>query len=303
MVQTVVISGASGLLGRAVYATFKKHGVNTIGLAHSRVSGDLVKLDLTNQSQVEEFFEKTKPSVFIHCAAERRPDVSENDKTHTDNLNIQVPEFLAKMSAKHNSELIYMCSDSLFDGKNPPYDVDSEINPINYYGKSKLGGERAIHRVYPRAISVRLPVLYGDVEYPEETSINILVSIVKNTSVKKAVDDWGVRVPTNVEDIAECLYQVTEKLKEKSSNFPNIIHLSAHKTLTKYDMCKIFGKILNINIDHIEPLTDVPIDSAAPRPKDCHLATGKTEALGISPCSTDFETWFKHHLEAKGDMY
>ncbi|KXN69707.1 NAD(P)-binding protein, partial [Conidiobolus coronatus NRRL 28638] len=204
--------------------------------------------------------------------------------------------------AKRNCELIYICSDYIFDGKNPPYQVDSQTNPPNHYGKSKLEGERAIHRVHPRAVSVRVPVLYGDAQYPEESSINTLITTVKQNNAKKVIDHYAIRVPTNVEDIAQCLYQVTEKLGEKDSNFPNIIHLSAHKTLTKYDMCKIFGRILNINIDHIEPLTDIPIDAAANRPKDCHLATDKSEELGIGPCSIDFESWFKQHLEDKADI-
>jgi S-adenosylmethionine synthetase len=303
MVKTVVVSGASGLLGRAVYETFKKYDVDTIGLAHSRVSGDLVKLDLTNQSQVEEFFDKTQPNFFIHCAAERRPDVAENDKGHTDNINVQVPEFLAKQCAKHNCDLIYICTDYIFDGTSPPYQVDSEPNPLNHYGVSKLEGERAIHRVYPRAISVRVPVLYGDVQYPGESAINTLVTTVKQTDKKKIVDDHATRFPTHVKDIAQSLYELTEKISNKDTSFPNIIHISSDKALTKYDMCKIFGKILDVNIDHLEPELEVPKDATALRPENCELCTTETLDLGISPCSTNFEDWFRGHLKAKADIY
>lgn len=32
----------------------------------------------------------------------------------------------------------------MFDGKNPPYEVDSEPNPLNKYGISKLAGEKVV---------------------------------------------------------------------------------------------------------------------------------------------------------------
>lgn len=58
----VIITGASGVLGSAVYATFK-HSPNTeiLGLAHSRATGPLVKLDLLDSSAVEKVFAYFKP--------------------------------------------------------------------------------------------------------------------------------------------------------------------------------------------------------------------------------------------------
>ena len=38
--------------------------------------------------------------------------------------------------------MIYISTDYVFDGKNPPYDESDDPNPLNFYGKSKLDGER-----------------------------------------------------------------------------------------------------------------------------------------------------------------
>lgn len=92
----VIVTGASGILGTAVYDAFKGAGYEVLGLAHSRPKGDLVKLNLLDNTAVETAFGDFKPDCMvhyvllsmqhwilkyiqgvIHCAAERRPDVAE----------------------------------------------------------------------------------------------------------------------------------------------------------------------------------------------------------------------------------
>ena len=57
----VVVTGASGVLGTAVYSSFKNSGYHTLGLAHSRSTNELVKLDLLDKDAVERTFEEFKP--------------------------------------------------------------------------------------------------------------------------------------------------------------------------------------------------------------------------------------------------
>lgn len=45
--------------------------------------------------------------------------------------------------------LIYISTDYVFDGRNPPYGENDTPNPLNMYGKSKLKGEEEILRHCP----------------------------------------------------------------------------------------------------------------------------------------------------------
>lgn len=58
-----------------------------IGLAYSRAKDGLVKLDLTNENDVNEFMRKEKPNFLIHCAAERHPDIVNNKEDISRNIN------------------------------------------------------------------------------------------------------------------------------------------------------------------------------------------------------------------------
>jgi S-adenosylmethionine synthetase len=76
-------------------------------------------------------------------------------------LNVQVPKDLATISKANGIFLIYISTDYVFDGKQPPYDaLTGKPNPLNLYGKTKLAGEKAIQEVYPEAVILRVPILY-----------------------------------------------------------------------------------------------------------------------------------------------
>lgn len=44
---------------------------------------------------------------------------------------------------------LYISTDYVFDGRNPPYGEDDSPNPLNLYGRTKLEGERETLRHCP----------------------------------------------------------------------------------------------------------------------------------------------------------
>jgi S-adenosylmethionine synthetase len=76
-------------------------------------------------------------------------------------LNVQVPKDIAKISKANGIFLIYISTDYVFDGTQPPYHaIGGKPNPLNFYGRTKLAGEKAIEEVYPEATILRVPILY-----------------------------------------------------------------------------------------------------------------------------------------------
>ena len=45
--------------------------------------------------------------------------------------------------------MLYISTDYVFDGKNPPYRESDDPNPLNFYGKSKLDGEKVVLETDP----------------------------------------------------------------------------------------------------------------------------------------------------------
>ncbi|KAJ3111717.1 Methionine adenosyltransferase 2 subunit beta [Phlyctochytrium bullatum] len=204
--------GGERLLGRAVVKELADAGFQVIGTAFSRASASLEKLDLRDPKAIEEFLEKHRPAALIHCAAERRPDVAERDREGARRLNVESAKAVASAAKKVGAWHVYISTDYVFDGKNPPYETTDAANPLNFYGisciplaptkrslgETKYDGELATAVAYPDAGILRVPVLYGEVEDPSESAVNILLPIVKgkDNSKKAVMDDFQSRFPT-----------------------------------------------------------------------------------------------------------
>lgn len=57
----VIVTGASGILGTAVYGAFKSAGHTVLGLARSRPTEELQSLDLLEADATEKVFAEFKP--------------------------------------------------------------------------------------------------------------------------------------------------------------------------------------------------------------------------------------------------
>ncbi|TBU22534.1 NAD(P)-binding protein [Dichomitus squalens] len=295
----VIVTGASGVLGSAVYAAFKLAGHTVIGLAHSRPTDELKQLNLLDEDATESFFAEFKPDWVIHCAAERRPDVAEKDPEAARKINVSVPEHLATLSKKLKLKLVYISTDYVFDGTSPPYAPSAPTNPLNLYGTTKRDGELAVLGVSgAQSIVLRVPVLYGPAPENKDSAVNILLDVVADHSGKQyKMDHYATRFPTNVLDIADFLVRLTNVPPTRA--IPPILHYSAAEPFTKYEMCLVFAKILGVPHGHIIPDAEPPKDGT-PRPQNTQLYVHETEdlmegsgGLGWNP----FEEWWKEYLK------
>ncbi|MDF7801673.1 SDR family oxidoreductase [Pontiellaceae bacterium B1224] len=263
--MNIMITGASGLLGRACTNAFADQQLTAC--AWSRAGGKDLKLDLTDEAAVKKTIESIRPELILHTAAERKPDQCENQQEQTQALNVDATRVLAEAAAGTEAKLVYISTDYVFDGTNPPYTVDAACNPLNFYGQTKRAGEEAVLQASEQHVVLRVPILYGDVETLEESPVTTLLNELLDPT-PHAVDDWAVRYPTYVGDVAQTLRNWAEKLLNNPQSC-GIYHLSGAEALTKYDMACIIGDVLHIDHSHLSPDPEPP--AGAPRPKNSEL--------------------------------
>jgi S-adenosylmethionine synthetase len=278
--SSIVITGASGLLGRAVLDACR--GVpswQVHGTVLSRVRNGLDRVDLCDARAVREFLEARQPRIIVHCAAERRPDASEDAPDATVRLNVEATARLAKWAAANSAWLVFLSTDYVFDGVKPPYAVDAPTNPLNLYGRSKRDGELAVWAETSDAAVLRVPVLYGTVERLDESVVTDLARRIRDArGAAVTLENWATRYPTGVDDLAVVLRQMIERRLEHS-DFRGTFHWSGDEPFTKFGMGQVMARVLGI-----DPAVLVPDDrppGGAPRPRDCHLDCSELERLGI----------------------
>lgn len=123
-------------------------------------------------------------------------------------------------------------------------------------------------------------------------------AVVQDQSGKKHnMDDYQIRNPTNVEDVARVCYELSHLPSEK---LPSITHFrSTGPPMTKWDMTKAIAKALNASIDHITPVSTKPT-SGTERPWNTELSVKTLEDLGVNvEEETPFDQWWLQYLGGK----
>lgn len=279
--KNILITGASGLLGRRILKSFLDiKSWNVTGTAHSRPAPGLVQVDLSDLEHLAGFLDSVNPDIIIHSAAERRPDVSERDPEGTQRLNVETTAGIAAWAAAHNAFLVYISTDYVFDGTTPPYYIDSLPNPLNSYGASKRAGEVAVLSACDNCAILRVPILYGAVESLAESAVTSVAQSLLDAgeSGTVTVEDWAIRHPTLTDDVADVLRQML-LYKEEHPSFKGIFHWSGKEAMTKYEMARIFAEHLNFDLNRIIPDNRPP--AGAPRPWNSQLDTSALTSKGI----------------------
>ncbi|WP_244815791.1 SDR family oxidoreductase [Caballeronia sp. Lep1P3] len=290
---TVALIGASGLLGRAVAAELA-HAVDArdwrvVRTAHRRADGQSVPLDIRDAEAVRAFLRRETPHAIVVAAAERRPDVCERDPALARALNVDAVSIIASEARALGAWVLSISTDYVFDGTSPPYFPDDAPAPLNAYGRSKLDGERALLASDPNACVLRLPLLYGPVADWSESAVTSLtpaiVASADSSNPSAAMDAWATRYPTYTPDVAVVIRGMLAH-HARGATISGIAQWSGDEPMTKFDIARRIARVLGVDAKLVAQRE--PTDST-PRPRNCHLDSGRLEALGIGR-RTAFDT-------------
>ncbi len=284
-----MLTGSTGLLGRAlVKALESRPDIHYTATAFSRAAPPLARLDLNDSDAVLAFVEEYHPDIIIHAAAERRPDAVEAHRDEARRLNVDATGTLARAGAKIGAFFIYISTDSVFDGTNPPYYPDSPVNPLNEYARLKLEGEIRVAEAYgnhagEKTAVIRIPLLYGPFSSLDECSVSEMAKALLDRAPKR-IEHWTIRYPAHVDDVSAAIIAVTDALgrggnEKPASLTPSIYLLSGDAAYTKYEMVVEMAKALGIDPSFLSP--DAAPPKGAPRPKDCRMDTAALNRIGF----------------------
>ena len=143
----MIITGISGLLGNNLAVYFRSK-YEILGLYHNNpvsISGIRTELcDISNLDSVGKIVEEFAPSIIIHCASLTNVDECETNREFTREVNVVGTGNLVKSTTGKNIRLVYISTDSVYDGEKGDYSEIDSTNPLNYYGITKLLGEEEV---------------------------------------------------------------------------------------------------------------------------------------------------------------
>lgn len=150
----ILLTGCAGQLGREL-----KRSLACLGEV---VACDRRQLDFTQADSLRTAVREIAPTMIVNAAAYTAVDKAEAEPAVADAINTAAPGILAEEAKRLGALLIHYSSDYVFDGaKATAYTEDDAPTPLSAYGRSKLGGDRAIAAVGARHLIFRTSWIYG----------------------------------------------------------------------------------------------------------------------------------------------
>ena len=262
----VLVTGAGGLVGRAVSQFCKSSGDLVLSYDHCG-------LDIGDPEGVLQTLQNDKPDVVINCAAWTDVDGCELNEERAFEANARGPENLARASREIDAVLVTISTDYVFDGKKSGfYTQRDQPHPESIYAKSKLEGERRAQLAYARTTVVRTGFVFG------QGGNNFLSTIVERARQGERLtaisDAYGT--PTYAVDLAGRLRELCER------DLPGIYHVvNGGEGASFEDFTRQAIRMAGCTGVEVEVVSMDSLKRPAPRPRNSRLRCLLSEAIGL----------------------
>lgn len=261
------ITGAEGQLGRSLRQT-PMADCETCFFTDREV-------DLTSREAVDAFMEERQAEVIINCAAYTDVERAEAEEEQAYAVNATAVGYLADAAKRHHALLIHISTDYVFmGGCCATLTEQSQPNPINAYGRTKLAGEELIRRSGCNYMIWRTAWLYSP--YGRNFVKTMLRLSGEGRDLRVVNDQIGS--PTYALDLAEALSEVvtSRRFVEGIFHYTNLGECSWWEFAC--EICRLAGRDVAV-----QPCSSNDYPSRVNRPKNTVLDKRKIQQrLGLT---------------------
>lgn len=261
-----LVTGVNGQLGFDVVNELKERGYDDL------YSPTRSELDITDRERTLEALFTYKPDVVIHCAAYTAVDRAEEERELCYDINVNGTKYLVEGAKGVGAKFIYISTDYVFDGtKDGTYTENDVTCPVNYYGETKLLGEKLV-KEYDNGIVVRISWVFG---INGNNFVKTMLRLAETKSEVSVVSDQ-IGSPTYTKDLARVLIDMA--LSDKSG----LYHATNMEYCSWYEFAKYIFEVNNIDIKVNQVMTK-DYKTVAKRPLNSKLSKDKLINDGFEP--------------------
>ena len=281
----ILITGGSGLLGEYLNIELsQKHQILT--LYNSSFGNckdfDSAKLDITNQSSLQNVFNDYKPNVVIHTAAISNPILPDNiSPKDVYKINVDVTKNIAELCFKHKAKMVYTSTDLVYAGyRGSMLKEDAKIIPASLYAETKLMGEVKIQQTFDNYIILRTALLFGfGINHSKNHFHQMHKDLQQGKDVKLFTDQF--RTPLSLIEASRIINEIV------SNNIKSVvINFGGLERVSRYELGERFCEIAKFDKNLLTKITmdDVP---EVIKVEDVSMNTDKLQSYGIKQKSLD----------------
>jgi len=279
----LLVVGGSGLLGYKVaeLAVREFQTFATYNFRSTELDGcSFFKLDKTDRNATLTLMNKLKPDVVIDTAALHNVDYCETHRDEAWKVNVKGTRNIAEACREIDAKMIFISTDYVFDGKKEIYTEEDAPNPLHYYAKTKLAGERLVKEAGIDYAITRPSVIYGwnpgelaGLKSSSGKPVNFVVwtidKLKKKEKINIVTDQFSS--PTLADNLAEVLLVLSKSGKQ------GVYHTAGKTCINRFMFAKKIAEIFKLDESLIKPVTSDMFKQVAERPKRCCLDVTKAE--------------------------
>lgn len=225
----VAITGSTGLVGSRIIELLSNK-FKFLPILQEEV-------DIADQASITQVINNLSFDVFLHLAAYTNVDKAETEQELAYKINAAGTKNVFNAVNQRGKKFIYISTDYVFDGKNPPYDENSVPNPVGTYGKSKYEGEKVVHG---KAMIVRISYPYRANFAQKKDIIRTIKSRLEEQMSVKMINDTRI-TPTFIDDIAYGFAYLFENYS------PEIFHLVGASSHTPFEVAELIADTFHLD--------------------------------------------------------
>ena len=271
--RRVLVTGCSGMLGSALSARFATTS-HTIGAdivePSSVVCADRHALDITDEAACARVIAEAAADVIVHCAALVDVDRAEADYSAARTVNALGTRNVAR-HARAGEKLVYISTDSVFDGRRGNYSETDLPCPVNNYAKSKLEGEWFVQLEAENHLIVRTNFFGGSSAGKPSIASWIRDTLAEGGSPTLA-DDW-VFSTLFVDHLVDAIVALVD------ADARGLYHVAGSEACSKYEFGVEVARAWGLDPSGIERCAFADLSLSAPRPRDASLDCSKAAAF------------------------
>ncbi len=238
---------------------------------------DVDELDITDARAVRKFFQKTKPTWVVNCAAYTAVDKAETEQATAHKINVLGPKTLAKNCRAAGIPFIHISTDYVYHNRqNTPFREGDRETPQGVYAKTKLLGDRAALAANPLTMIFRTSWVYSHVG---NNFVKTMLRLGSERSNLNVVFDQ-IGSPTFAPDLASAIFQVIQKVENQEVSrevIRGIWHYSNEGVTSWYDFAVEIFALSGIPC-HVAPIETKDYPTPAQRPPFSLMNKGKIKA-------------------------
>ena len=265
----ILVTGASGFLGRRAARYFETLGWRVLAPAHS-------ELDITDGEAVLSWMRQHRPDCVLHTAAVSDTGVCQREPERSERINVDGSVHLAAACKETGAKFIFCSSDQVYSGSafSGPHREDEPLTPNNVYAMQKLSAERLCAEICPDTVSLRLSWMYSTEQFENEHG-HFLTALKTAASDTEKRISWPCHDKRGITDTDEVVKNLPAALQLPAGvyNFGAENAYDTHTMLQNVFSCMQREDLLS----RLSPNTEA--FSASPR--DIRMNTERAAAFGI----------------------